>query len=120
LKEPSLSINNDQYHSFLNLNMIGNQERIYDDEKILIELENESLNIKNKLQNSVSFSIHLKEKFKEIIRLNQLTKKNEFTKEELTIKGSNYMLVITSANVKNDVLHDKLSISNFKGYLFIQ
>jgi len=118
IKNQSLSVDTDQYHSFLYLNMFGEQKLKYEDEKVSANLENDKLIIKNKLKPMSVFSIPLKDKLKKMVEGKNTNNDYEFTKEELTINGKNYKLIITSVNVKFDEINDKIKITNFKGYLF--
>jgi len=63
-------------------------------------------------------SIPLNDKLITIVRKKQTNNDDEFTKEELTINGKGYKLIITSVNVMFDEIHNKIIISNFKGYIF--
>ena len=118
LKSQSLYVDTDQFHSFLYLNMLGDGKWKYEDEKVVVSLENDKLIIKNKLTGMSGFSISLNAKLKTIVSKKQTNNNDEFTKEELTIRGKNYKLIITSVNVMFDKIHDKIVISNFNGYLF--
>jgi len=91
---------------------------IFEDEKVVVNLENNELIIKNKLKAMSGFSIPLNNKLKTIVRKKQINNDDVFSKEELTINGKSYKLIITSVNVMFDKIHDKIIISNFKGYLF--
>lgn len=118
LKSQSVYVDTDQYHSFLSLYMFGDQDMKYEDEKVVVSMENNKLIIKNKLKEMSGFSISLNDKLKAIVREKPTNNDDEFTKEELTIKGKDYKLIITSVNVMFDKQHDKIIISNLKGYLF--
>jgi len=118
LKNQSLNVDTDPYHSFLYLNMFGDQKLKYEDKKLVVNLENDTLIIKNKLNGMSGFSIPLNNKLKALVREKPTNNDDEFTKEELTIQGKDYKLIITSVNVMFDKIQDKIVISNFKGYLF--
>lgn len=118
LKNQSVYVDTDQYHSFLSLYMFGDQNMKYEDEKVVVSMENNKLIIKNKLKEMSGFSISLNDILKAIVREKTTNNDDEFTKEELTIQGKDYKLIITSVNVMFDKIHDKIIISNFKGYLF--
>jgi len=118
LKNQSLSVDTDQYHTFLYINMFGDQKLKYEDEKVIVRLENDKLIIENKLKKMSVLSIPLNDKLITIVRKKQTNNDDEFTKEELTINGKGYKLIITSVNVMFDEIHNKIIISNFKGYIF--
>ncbi|MDR3652064.1 MAG: DUF4153 domain-containing protein [Paludibacter sp.] len=116
MNDQSLLVDIQSYHSFLKLNLRGVQTMANQDNKVDISLKNDNLLVIAK--NSTMISIPLKEKVKFLVREKQKNETKQFKKDELTIKGENFTLIITSIAGKYNEIQDKLTINTFDAYLF--
>lgn len=119
LEDKSLMMDTHTYQSFMILKLKSNDKPLYADEKISIEFQNDCLIVNNKSGNHLAtYKIPLKEKIKSLMQKKLKTKQNNFSKEELTVKGNNCMLVIKSVSGNYGFQNDKLTIMNFDAYFF--
>lgn len=118
LEDKSLMLDTHTYKSFMVLQIKSNNKLVYNDEKVNIEFRDNCLIVKNKSGNNFTYKIPLKDRIKSLIRKKLITKKNSFTKEEMTLKGGNFMLVIKTTNGDYEFQQDKLNIMNLEAYLF--
>ncbi len=106
------------FHSFVLLKMKPNQTLLYEDDTLTVEFVDDYLLVKGKLDNNHSYKISLKEKIKWLIKENLKRKNNNFPKEMMTVKGTDFNLVIRTVSGDYEFQQDKLKVTNFEAYLF--
>jgi len=112
----SLKLNVEPYKNFVRIIITPDKDSVYNDNELSIKYDKNSQTLMVKSP-SKSFSISLKEKIQMIKNLDAANENREFTTEELTIKTTDYKLVIYVLN-GNKEHSSNLKINNLEAYLF--
>jgi len=118
LQKDILLVNIEPYHSFLQIKWFESQKHTFDDKQVSVEVENGNLMVKNKVSGVQTLSISLEKLAVMISKEIQKKPNKEFSGEELTIRGPNYRLVITSIEGKRFGFKNKIVITNLNALLF--
>ena len=118
LENKSLEIDTRLYKSFRVLILNQNEKLVYSDDQVNAEILSGYLIIKYKSGDHLPDKILLKDKIKSLIQENLKNRKNNFPKEEMILKGANFMLLIKTVSGNYRFEQDKLTVVNFEAYFF--
>jgi hypothetical protein len=118
LQEKSCMMDTHSYKSFMILKMNSYDKTVYNDEKVSVEFSNNCFLVRNKTGKSLTYMIPLNEKIKSLMHEKWISKINIFPIEDMTLKGSNYVLVLKKVNGNYDFLQNTLHVTELEAYLF--
>jgi hypothetical protein len=106
------------YKSYIRIRKENDAENVYEGQDMVIKYRNNLLLISTPTEKKPYIIIPLKAKLKEIVGKNK--KRNQYTSDELTLIGSNYMLIINDLTGFYYQKIDKTTVTNLQGSLFLK
>lgn len=125
-KNDSCIYNTNSYKTFVVLNAFENEKNfekkknLCENSELKVDLFKGQLIVTNKLKNNATFNIDLKSKIKLLLIEMKVSGKDIVTTDKMTINGPDFKLIMTIIDGENHEPGDKIILTNFNAYLFLQ
>ena len=116
----------DSYKTFVDLtvceveNHSDRKKNVCENNQMKVDLQNGNLIVTDKSKSDSTFTIQLGEKIQQLIKEKKENGKDTLSIDKMTLVGPNYKLIMTTINGKNYALRNKIILTNFNAYLFLQ